>query len=380
MHLVLLFSFEISLEDWSETGILAREVLFYQGVSRRYGVTSKFLTYGGQADQECSARLAGIQILPAYRARPTASGRLGRLITSLFLPWRLHKELGRVDVFKSNQMMGAWVGVVSKLRFGKPFLLRTGYELSEFLRLGKAPWWHRVGGWILSYISYQLADRIHVATRADKKIIEKRFRVPAAKIYVQPNWIDTRTFSPLRNEHDEDDGVLFVGRFAEQKNLPLLIDALTTTDLKLTIVGAGKDELRIREKIELAEIDAKILGSTPNSRMPALYQQCSIYVICSRYEGNPKALLEAMACGCAVIGTDVIGVRGIIQHGKNGMLVKEDVFSLRSAILKLADDRQLREALGKAARESVLRDYSLDSATEAEWRAYNAMTVESRTR
>lgn len=380
MHLVLLFSFEISLEEWSETGILNREVLLYQELGRRYGVTSKFVTYGGQADQEWSRRLGEIQVLPAYETRPSASGRLGRLIRSLVLPWRLDRELGRVDVFKSNQMMGAWVGVVSKLRFRKPFLLRTGYELSEFLRLGKAPWWQRVGGWILSYISYQLADRIHVATRADKKIVEKRFRVPAAKIYVQPNWIDTRTFSPLHIEPERDEDVLFVGRFSEQKNLPLLIDAMTTTDLKLTIVGAGRDELGIREKIKLAGINTKILSSAPNSSMPSLYQQCSIYVICSRYEGNPKALLEAMACGCAVIGTDVIGVRGIIQHGKNGMLVKEDVFSLRSAILNLADDPQLRKRLGKAARESVLRDYSLDSAIEAEWRAYNAMTAKSQNR
>ena len=60
--------------------------------------------------------------------------------------------------------------------------------------------------------------------------------------------------------------------------------------------------------------------------------------------------------------------------------MREDVFSLRSAILNLADDRQLRKRLGKAARESVLRDYSLDSAIEAEWRAYNAMTAKSQNR
>ncbi len=108
--------------------------------------------------------------------------------------------------------------------------------------------------------------------------------------------------------------------------------------------------------------------------MPALYQRCAIYVICSRFEGNPKTLLEAMACGCAVIGTNVKGVKELIQHEKNGILVEEDASSLRYAITSLISDPSRRFDLGKAARESVLRHHSLDAAVEAEWYAYSALT------
>ncbi len=140
MRLVLFFSFEISLEEWREIGILDRETRLYQELIRRYAVSVKFLTYGGKEDRKWRSKTGGIQVLPVYQDRPTARGRLCRLFKSLSLPWTMGSELGAVDLYKSNQMMGAWVGVVSKLRFRKPLLVRCGYELSEFNRLGRAKW------------------------------------------------------------------------------------------------------------------------------------------------------------------------------------------------------------------------------------------------
>ena len=57
--------------------------------------------------------------------------------------------------------------------------------------------------------------------------------------------------------------------------------------------------------------------------MPQYYNRCKVYVLCSLYEGNPKTLLEAMACGCAVVGTNVLGIQEIIRHQENGLLVPE---------------------------------------------------------
>ncbi len=373
MRIVLFFSFEISLEEWRDIGILDREVRLYQELIRRYGVTVKFVTYGGKEDRGCLSKLRGIQVLPAYQDRPPPRGRLSRLFKSFSLPWTMARELSTVDLYKSNQMMGAWVGVVSKLRFRKPLLVRCGFELSENNRLGRAKWWHQVGGWGLSFVSYQLADRIHVATLTDKKLIEERFRVPKHKIHVRPNWVDSESFSPSSDESKKAKRVLFVGRFSEEKNLPLLINAISGTDMTITIVGSGGDEKIIQEKIDREGIEAEINNRVPNHRMPALYQQCSVYVICSRYEGNPKSLLEAMACGCAVIGTNVRGIREIIEHGKTGILVEQDAFALRQAMLDLINNQNLCLKLGKAARECVLRNHSLDAAVEAEWQAYTAL-------
>ena len=373
MRIVLFFSFEISLEEWRDIGILDRETRLYQELIRRYGVTVKFLTYGGKEDEKCLSKLGEIQALPAYQDRPPPRGRLWRLFRSFSLPWTMASELSAVDLYKSNQMLGAWVGVVSKLRFRKPLLVRCGYELSESNRLKRAQWWHQLGSWGLSFVSYQLADRIHVATLNDKKLIGERFRVPERKIHVQPNWVDTEAFAPSSDESKRPKHVLFVGRFSEEKNLSLLIDAISGTDLMITIVGSGNDEKIIQEKIDREGIEAEIKNRVPNHRMPTLYRQCSIYVICSWYEGNPKSLLEAMACGCAVIGTNVRGVREIIEHGKTGILVDQDVFALRQAMLDLINNRNLCLKLGKAARKWVVQKHSLDAAVEAEWQAYIAL-------
>ena len=369
----MFFSFEVSLEDWNESGIIDRETRLYEELIRRYAVTVRFMTYGDKGDRNWLRKIEGIEVVPAYENRPTPRGRLVRLLKSFSLPWAMASELSAVDLYKSNQIMGAWVGVVSKLRFRKPLLVRCGYELSEFNRLGRAKWWRQLGGLALSFLSYQLADRIHVSTLDDKKIVGKRFRVPQHKIYVQPNWVDTEAFSPSSDQSKRRNGILFLGRFTDQKNLSLLIDAVSGTNLPLTIVGSGGDESIIREKINLEGIEADIRSNIPNRSLPALYQQCAVYVICSRYEGNPKTLLEAMSCGCAVIGTNVKGVREIIDHGKNGILVDQDATSLRQAILDLISDQDLRLKLGEAARRGVIQKHSLDAAVEAEWEAYNSL-------
>lgn len=374
MKILLLFSFRISLQDWVTSGIFDREVKLYQELIRRYPVQAKFLTYGGEKDQDYCLDLDGISILPVYKRQPDHPVKLACALRTLLLPWTFGEELRTLDLYKTNQMMGAWVGVIGKLRFRKPLLVRCGYELSEFLRFARANWWLRFGGWVASFVTYHVADRIHVATQKDKEIVRRRFLVSSRKIYVHPNWVDTATFCPPPKDKKRRHNVLFVGRLTDQKNLPLLVDAMSGTDLGLTIVGAGELEKELQKRIDKHRIVVNLRSNIPNSSMPDLYRECKIYVICSHYEGNPKTLLEAMACGCAVIGTNVPGIREIISHEKNGILVSENHEELRAAICRLKDDDKLRQAIGEAAHELILREHSLHAAVEAEWCAYNALT------
>jgi glycosyltransferase involved in cell wall biosynthesis len=370
--LTVFFTFGMSLEEWARAGLLTREVKLYRKLQRD-GMNVQLVTYGDSKDRQWETELDGVSVIPVYEHFSRPQTILGELVKSFFIPWAIKKHLSRSDLFKTNQMMGAWVAVIAKLRYRKPLLLRCGFEMSEFFRLAGVSCWQKCAGWLLSLVSYFFADQIHVATMADKALVRRKFRVQPEKIKVWPNWVDTREFSPPSISEEGRNGVLFVGRLSDQKNLFLLLDAIAGTGQLLTVVGDGECAAAIQDRARTLNVYVEFHGSIANNLLPALYRRCAVYVICSRYEGHPKTLLEAMACGCAVVGTDVPGIREIIDDKKNGILVEPNPACLRKAIVDLHDDPNLCQDLGNAARNTALQKYDLNTAVEAEWHAYNTL-------
>ena len=86
----------------------------------------------------------------------------------------------------------------------------------------------------------------------------------------------------------------------------------------------------------------------------------------SYYEGHPKTLLEAMACGLAVITTDVPGIREIIRHRENGFLTGTSPSDLRQAITEVVSDPRLRDHMGSNARQYILERFRLDRIVDLE--------------
>ena len=91
-----------------------------------------------------------------------------------------------------------------------------------------------------------------------------------------------------------------------------------------------------------------------------------MFVLPSLYEGQPKTLIEAMAMGMPVLGTDVPGIREVISHGDNGWLCLSDVASLNEAVKNLITDSEKRKKLGEGARRTVEMNYSLDKIVDME--------------
>jgi glycosyltransferase involved in cell wall biosynthesis len=330
----------MSLEDWAESGLFSREVKLYRELHRE-GMNVQLVTYGGTNDREWNSELDGIDVVPVYEHMSRPRTMVGELVKSFLIPWVIHPYLSRSDLFKTNQMMGAWVAVIAKLRYRKPLLLRCGYEMSEFFRHARVSRWQRSAGWLLSL--------------------------------VWPNWIDVKEFAPPSVRSENRHGVLFVGRISDQKNLLLLVEAIAGTDQPLLVVGDGKCTSSVRTRARALGVRVEFRGQIANELLPEIYRQCAVYVICSRYEGNPKTLLEAMACGCAVVGTDVPGTREIISHEENGLLVGEDPGELRAALRRILADKELRGKLAGAARKWVKQTHSLESAVNSEWKTYSAL-------
>jgi glycosyltransferase involved in cell wall biosynthesis len=137
-------------------------------------------------------------------------------------------------------------------------------------------------------------------------------------------------------------------------------------DVELWLIGYGpqKDELERFAEGTTAQI--KFIGNLTNHELPALLNQCDIYVMPSLYEGHPKALLEAMACGLPALGTRVSGIQEIITDGENGLLCEINAASIKAGLQRLLEDAELRARLGQAGREYIVNNFALERIVEME--------------
>jgi glycosyltransferase involved in cell wall biosynthesis len=125
----------------------------------------------------------------------------------------------------------------------------------------------------------------------------------------------------------EDEFVwLTVGRLAEQKGYPNLFRAFsrvieTPSRARLFVVGRGPLDDDLRDLVRRLDLEANITFLGFRDDVPALLGASDAFVLASRWEGMPNAVMEACASGLPVVGTAVGGMDELIQEGKNGYLV-----------------------------------------------------------
>ncbi len=197
-----------------------------------------------------------------------------------------------------------------------------------------------------------------------------------------PNGIATERFPdtllPARWA-DRQPTILMVSRFARQKDHASLIHALALLrehglTPSLHLAGGGSTR-RLRQAQTLSRRlgvheQVHFLGNVTD--LPQRLAATQIFVLSTRWEGMPLALVEAMAAGCACVGTDVLGVREVIEHGRTGQLVPpEDAPALAAALQRLLQDVSFAEQLGRSAREQALRAHG----RQLMWQRYHALLV-----
>jgi len=145
-----------------------------------------------------------------------------------------------------------------------------------------------------------------------------------------------------------------------------------TKNIRLVIVGDGPERGNIEKLIEKLGIAHKVVLTGMREDIPALLAVMDIFVLCSKTEGMPLTLLEAMASGKAIVSSGVGGIPDIIRDGENGLLVPpEDEEKLAVALLTLIRDRSLAARLRNQARKDAEQRYS----TQQMVRAYEALYV-----
>jgi glycosyltransferase involved in cell wall biosynthesis len=216
-------------------------------------------------------------------------------------------------------------------------------------------------GWeILRRLTYPLADSVVAQTKPALSyfgpIIRRRGSVIPNGIAVPPE------AAALRPGCESGRKIVAVGRLARQKGFDLLLAAFFKVherfpEWSLTIWGEGPERPTLeRQRKELGlEGCVHLPGRTQN-----IFQEMrksDLFVLSSRFEGFPNALLEAMACNLPVISFDCrSGPSEIIQHNVDGILTPpEDVNRLADAMNRLISDASMRDQLGKRAGEVTQR-------------------------
>jgi len=239
-------------------------------------------------------------------------------------------------------------------------------------------------GWLLGpkrrahHLLYALGARradglIAVAPEVRSAILSTMRGVPADKIAVIPNGVDTRRYR-RRGEREKtraalglaasDQAVAVVATFKEQKGHRYLIEAAATLAadfprLRYLLIGDGqlRDDLERRIAATGLAGQFQLLGLRPD--VPDLLAAADLFVLPSLWEGLPMALVEAMAAGLPVVATEVSGTRGVVVHGETGLLVPPgDGAALARAITALLCDPVLAAGMGVAGRRRVETHYS----------------------
>lgn len=362
--LVVFMTGGMSLAEWDRLGILDREVEVYRRLTDRCASVT-IVSYGGSDDLRLAPRMPGIRIV-CNRWRLPA-----RLYESYLTHWALRQSCGRL-VVKTNQSHGGELPLRIARKLGGRFVARCGYLIS-FVGVQKFgagnPGAQRAE--TLERHLFSNADKVVVTTEAMRQTA-LGYGCPPADIHVIPNYVVTEWFSPPERYDGPVQRVGFVGRLSGEKNLPALIRAVAALDLELVLVGDGPDRAALEQLAEETGCKAHFHGRTPYREIPGILATCQVFALTSLYEGHPKALIEGMAAGLPVIGTNVSGIREAIVHGETGWLSGTDAASLQAAIAAVVADPALRERLGRNARQHVETTLALSRVLGLETEMLNA--------
>jgi glycosyltransferase involved in cell wall biosynthesis len=122
----------------------------------------------------------------------------------------------------------------------------------------------------------------------------------------------------------------------------------------LLLAGAGPLQLEMRELARQLGIADRVRFLGPRRDIPALMRLADVVLLTSEREGLPRSVMEAMAMGRPVIGSDIRGIRDLLRDGRGELFPAGDVDSLAAAMTALAQDPGAREELGAAGREAIV--------------------------
>jgi len=290
--------------------------------------------------------------------------------TGWLMAWRLRRLLTReridhivVKTFKEARVLG-----LAALGLGIPVWARRGTTGDVQDRLKNR-------------LLFALTGlRVICPAQALKDEFTKASWLPAERVVVVPHGIDLRDYQevlPPPQLATATLRVIMIGRLQPSKGVDVLLEAWSRVgnrfpDAELLLVG-GEGEAQYRELAQSLGIAKRVLFVGYQRDVRPFLAASDLLVLASRAEGFPYVLLQAMAMGKPVVATRVAGTGECVDDGVSGILVPiEDPASLADAIIRLLEDKSLRETMGEAGRRLIAARYSWNESVKTFLRALRA--------
>ncbi|MFT6390696.1 MAG: glycosyltransferase involved in cell wall biosynthesis [Ilumatobacter sp.] len=262
-----------------------------------------------------------------------------------------------------NPKPGLYGRVIGRLA-GVPIVVNTvhGLYATETDR-----WLRRLVVYSLEAVASRFSDAELVQNAEDVATIKRLRLAPRSRVSHLGNGVNLERFRPdqlsgadrhaLRSDWGIEPGEVVigtVGRLVAEKGYPELFEAIGRLDrsVRLVVVGGDdpeKSDALPRETVNTAR-DAGVVFLGHRSDVANVLAGFDAFVLASHREGQPRAAMEAAACGLPVVATDIRGCRQVVDHDVSGLLVGvRDAQALAEAIGRLAKDKALRQRFGEAA-------------------------------
>lgn len=319
------------------------------------------------------------------------------------------------DLWRKLPLLGRQYGLTKLLErlsmapFSIPALLRGRFDLVHIQKPYDLP----VGA--LSRLSgarllfgchgkdFWPGDRLFARLSADGSVAASRFNAEQVHAHyglhptVVYNGVDLRRFTPegpddeavlkkygLSPSTQEAPAILYAGRLVRWKGVEYLVRALAhikPDNTVLWIAGEGEYRPTLERMAADAGVEMRVrfLGKLEQADLAALYRRCALLAATSFVnETFGMALCEAMACGAPVVASDFGGFREVVIDGVNGLRARpQDPHDLAAKINILLADPQLRERMGKAGREQVVKMFSWKAVADRLEEVYRCLAPSS---
>ena len=335
--LISVLTLGVGIKDWDSLEIMQREMALYERyVSRGWRVVIISTSRRDESDQNNIK-----EMFPDFQFV-----FLGMNPLIQYLKLRFSRIINIVNdrevVIRSNKLLGAHLMTYLKAnRYSKTIkILRMGFNpISNYQKSGKV-----IKTYLFKrYMGYVL-KRCDALEVTHKSLIEGFSKYIHTCVFETPNFVDNRLWEYDSNNRFSNLNHQFVyfGRFEFEKNLMNFVEAMAQGNLNGVLIGSGSLEDELRKFIHKSGARAEIWGRMSGIALVKVCKDSRFTVLVSRFEGNPKSILESLSLGVPVIVSPLTAFEGIVEDGRNGFVTKgfetEDIYACLIRAARLTDE------------------------------------------